>query len=180
MRLEKETFRYAKTSALSALCKRADAGLPEALYLLDMDSGEILCYREATADAPDAVEADPKVLQGRGSVSVLHSHDVHTPPSAEDWEQLITHPAIKEVVSVTAQAIYTMQKLGNQEPVALFGKAKPVLVYYWKLRKLMDAAGFKGQKPTQVPLDQMQSFWEQVNDEMAADYGLILRREQRS
>lgn len=145
-----------------------------------MDSGEILDYQEATAVAPDAVDADPKTLEGRHRVSVLHSHNIHTPPSGEDWEQLITHPSIKEVLSVTSATVYTMQKPQNYEPVTLFGNAKPSLVYYWKLRKLMDVAGFKGKKPTQVSLAQMQTFWEQVNDEMAADYALILQREQRS
>lgn len=172
-------FQRAKEASLNDLCERADSNRPEALYAIDMDTGAVLHFGQATADDPNSVELNEGKIAGVARVCVLHSHDTHSPPSADDWDAFM-HPSIVESIAVTSRVIYRLTKPNGFSLPDVFGTAKPSLVFYLKLKRCLQKLGFTDLRVSSIPVEKYVAAVETVNAEMSKDYGVNFQREKRT
>lgn len=156
---------------------RAKIGAPEAGYAIDLETGKQLDYAEASNERPDELELNPEAIANSKKVGLYHSHPFESPPSEVDWNTFLTADSVHETISVNPNSIYIMRKHEDRPVVDKYGGTMPALVALSRKARIKAQRGFARIPDKDMSDKDLIDIWDEVGRRMAADYDVILKKE---
>ena len=174
------TFRGSEleTKIIQQLAGRAVAGVKEAGFLADEDTGEILDYREADDATPYEVDFPEALAKCRSRVCYLHCHCVPSLPGEADWNNIVELPTVLRYFTVCADCVYVMERTPlTRNPY----RVSPALIFDhealqgWKHSSLSHLP--IRQAMTKLPEEELRGILLSVNWRMSQIYSVNFKEE---